>query len=97
MSKKSYRPDCIKCLVYLFLFFSLTMVGLGITSFILSSDLLKESDYTICSYNSTFNQLFDGLPAGSSPAWSGVDNFDTYASQIATNFPNVVSTLADIF
>lgn len=62
MSKKAYRPDCMKFMVYLFLFLSLAIIGLAIASFMLSSDLLKESDYTICSFDNTFNQLFDGLP-----------------------------------
>jgi len=37
--------------------------------------------------------MFDGTPAGITPSWSGVNNFNKYASQVSTSFPNVIPTI----
>jgi hypothetical protein len=77
--------------------FSVLLIGFAIASFIVSSDLLQETNYTLCNVNNTLSDLFSGTPAGASPSWSGVDNFNTFASEITSNFPNSIPTLAGIF
>ena len=66
-------------------------------SFMMTSDWIKQSNFTICTVDNSFNELFDGTAEGVTPAWSGVDNFNTFASEISTNHPNVIPTLADHF
>lgn len=77
--------------------FSLILIGFGIVTFILSSDLIKQTDYTICSADDTLTQLFEGTQPGVSPSWAGADNFYSYALQISTNFPNALNDLNSQF
>jgi len=73
--------------------FSFVLIGFGVATFILSSDLIKQTDYTICNVDETLTELFEGTAEGVSPSWAGADNFYTYAQEIATNFPNVLNDL----
>ena len=97
MSKKAYNPCLVSCMVYTYLILNLILIGVGIASFIISSDVVKNTDHTICTVNKTLTELFDGTESGITPVWSGVDNFNTYATQISTNFPNTIPTLDEIF
>ena len=94
INRKTYRPWLVSCLVYTMILFSVLLVAVGVVAFMMSSDWIKQTDYTICSVDYTLNELFDGTAEGVTPTWSGVDNFNEYASQIATNHPNVMPTLA---
>ena len=61
-----------------------------IATFVLTSDLIKQTEYTICHADETLNQLFDGTVPGVTPSWSGADSFSTTAQQISTNFQNTL-------
>jgi hypothetical protein len=63
----------------------------------LASDLIKTSNNTLCNAQNTFSYIYSGTPQGVNPSWSGVNNFQTYANQIAINFPNAVPTINTIF
>ena len=76
INKKTYSPCCVSFCVYSYLIFSVVLLGLAVVAFMVSSDLLKETDYSICSVDLTFTRLFDGTENGVEPAWSGVDNFN---------------------
>jgi hypothetical protein len=76
---------------------SLVLIGLATATFILSADLVAQTNYTICRVDETFTQLFDGTAPGVTPSWSGADNFYTYAQQISTNFPNTLPDLTTDF
>jgi len=59
---------------------STLLMAAGVASFIISSDLIKQTNYSICDFNATLTDLFEGTSNGSSGSWSGVDNFNTFAS-----------------
>jgi hypothetical protein len=93
MTMNSYTPTSVSCSVYIFMFFSLLLIAVTITAFIIASDLLANLDDTTCDFNGTFNYLFDGTPVGYSPVWSGADYFNQFAQNLSINFPNAMPTL----
>ena len=97
MTMGSYTPTSVSCSVYIFMFFSLLLIAITITAFIISSDLFANLDDTTCDLNGTFNYLFSGTPAGYTPLWSGADNFNQYAQNLSINFPNAMPTLNNYF
>ena len=97
MNYKTYTPCSVSCSVYLFMIFSFLLVGITITAFIISSDLLANLGDTTCDFENTYNYLYSGTPAGVSPAWSGVSNFNNFANGLATNFPNSLPLLDGVF
>ena len=97
MNYKTYTPCSVSCSVYLFMIFSFLLVGITITAFIISSDLLANLGDTTCDFENTYNYLYSGTPAGVSPAWSGVSNFNNFANGLATNFPNSLPLLNGVF
>jgi hypothetical protein len=83
----------VSCCIYTYMALSFVLIGFGVATFILSSDLIKQTDYTVCSVDDTLTELFEGTAAGVTPSWAGADNFYTYASEISTNFPNALNDL----
>lgn len=97
MTMNSFTPTSVSCSVYIFMFFSLLLMAITITAFIIASDLLANLDDTTCDFNGTFNYLFDGTPVGYTPVWSGADNFNQFAQNLSINFPNTMPTLNAYF
>lgn len=79
------------------MFMSFLLLGVAIASFIITSDLIANLNDTTCDVNTTFDYIFDGTPAGYTPAWSGADKFEAYALNLSINYPNTMPILNDVF